>query len=60
MSKQPKNLNLNQFAKYIVNEVTGKEPIAFALEDKNKAAWEKKREVVKRVFKNLRLSNEAK
>ncbi|MDP1557508.1 MAG: histone H1 [Nitrosomonas sp.] len=43
MSKRPKNLDLNQLAKRIVDEASGEEPIEPSPEDENKAAKEKKR-----------------
>lgn len=43
MSKRPKNLDLNQLAKRIVDEAIGDEPIAISPEEEEKAAEEKKR-----------------
>lgn len=38
MSKRPKNLDLNQLAKRIVDEATGEEPISKEPEQKDQAA----------------------
>ncbi len=43
MSKRPKNLDLNQLAKRIVDEATGDEPILVPQEEAKSAAQEKRR-----------------
>ncbi|SDY40104.1 histone H1 [Nitrosomonas sp. Nm33] len=40
MSKRPKNLDLNQLAKRIVDEAIGEEPVTPVPKEKNKAAVE--------------------
>lgn len=43
MQKRPKNLDLNQLAKRIIDEATGEEPIEPTPAEKNQAAVDKKR-----------------
>lgn len=43
MNKRPKNLDMNQLAKRIVDEAVGDEPITPPPPEKNQAAVEKKR-----------------
>lgn len=43
MQKRPKNLDLNQLAKRIIDEAVGDEPIEPAPAEKNQAAVDKKR-----------------
>ena len=43
MTKRPKNLDLNQLAKRILDEAVGDEPIETTPEEKNQAAVEKGR-----------------
>ena len=43
MTKRPKNLDLNQLAKRILDEASGEEPIELTPEEKNQAAVDKRR-----------------